>query len=106
MYIMVKLMKAKERILKTTIDKKLIVFNRIIMKASRQWKEIFNSLTKTTTTTTTVKQFFTRENDPSNAKKEKNRCIGLHQNYNDTCVCIVVLKAIKRKSCWPPNVAL
>ena len=90
-------MKAKERILKTAIDKKLIAFNRIIMKASRQWKEIFNSLTKKKTTTTTVKQFFTRENDPSKAKKEKNRCIGLHQNYNDTCVCIVVLKAIKRK---------
>lgn len=95
-------MKAKERILKTAIEKKLIAFNRIIMKASRQWKEIFSSLTKKTT----VKQFFTRENDPSKAKKEKNRCIGLHQNYNDTCVCIVVLKAIKRKSCWPPNVAL
>lgn len=46
MYIMVKLMKAKERILKTAIEKKLIAFNRIIMKASRQWKEIFSSLTK------------------------------------------------------------
>lgn len=48
MCITVKLMKAKdkERILKTAIEKKLITFNRIIMKASRQWKDIFSSLTK------------------------------------------------------------
>ena len=42
MCITVKLMKAKdkEKIVKTAIEKKLITFNRIIMKASRQWKRL------------------------------------------------------------------
>ena len=45
---MIKLMKAKdkERILKRAIEKKLITFNRIIMKARRQWNDIFKSSDK------------------------------------------------------------
>ena len=61
--------KDKEKIVKTAIEKKLITFNRIIMKASRQWKDIFSSLTKKKKKNNC--QFFTRENDPSKAKKGK-----------------------------------
>lgn len=86
MCITVKLMKAKdkEKIVKTAIEKKLITFNRIIMKASRQWKDIFSSLTKKKKKTTV--NFLPGKMILQKPRREKNRCTGLHQNHNDMCM--------------------